>query len=320
MERTFTESGIILPNFKDLPESSASKLSLEKFAKYMDKIFLEDLTSLHPELGTCTLYSHFISDYYITIDFNTFTYVIPNHIIDKLNECKINRNIRFYVLPLMLKFSEDDSHANVLIVDNKTKTIEMYEPHGSKFLSKDIFYELEFHIKELIANILSRRAHFRFKNVHYKCPIGFQTKQAKIDKSTGHCVAWTLFFIHVRLYNLDLNTTEIIDVFDKFEPEKLDRYIRQYITLVDKDTKDVKKFYKDSYLKFKLTPKEQEYVKKLIKYKVKEYFDNLDTNINSYSGLAFHDVNNIFKEFIKYSHFDFFHNLYFKTVEDFFKK
>ena len=86
------------------------------------------------------------------------------------------------------------------------------------------------------------------------------------------------------------------------------------------DTKDVKKFYKDSYLKFKLTSKEQEHVKKLIKYKVKEYFDNLDTNVNSYSGLGFHDVNTIFKEFIKYSHFDFFHNLYFKTVEDFFKK
>lgn len=320
MSRTFTESGIILPNFKDLEPSSASKLSLDKFAKYMDKIFLEDLTSIHPELGTCTLYSHFISDYYITIDFINFSYVIPNHILDKLNECKTNRNVRFYVLPIMLKFNENDSHANVLIVDNKTKTIEMYEPHGSRFLSKDIFYDLEYHIKQLISHVLSRRSHFRFKNVHYKCPIGFQTKQAKIDKSTGHCVAWTLFFIHVRLYNLDLNTTEIIDIFDKFEPEKLDTYIRQYMSLIDEEIKDVKKFYKDSYINFKLTPKEEEYIKRLIKDKVKQYFDNLDTNINSYSGLPFHEVNIIFKEFIKYSKFDFFHNLYFKTVEEFFKK
>jgi hypothetical protein len=320
MSNIFTEFGIILPNFKDLQPSKAQKLSLEKFAKYMDKIFLEDLTSVHPELGTCTLYSHFISDYYITIDFINFTYVIPNHIIDKLYECKTNRTIRFYVLPIMLKFNEKDSHANVLIVDNKTKTIEMYEPHGSKFLSKDIFYDLEYHIKGLISHILSRRTHFIFKNVHYKCPIGFQTKQAKFDKATGHCVAWTLFFIHVRLYNLDLNTTQIIDIFDKFEPEKLDTYIRQYMTLIEKETKNIKKFYKDSYIKLKLTPKEEEYVKKLIKQKVKEYFNNLDINIKSYSGIQFHEVNKIFKEFINYSTFDFFHNLYFKTVEEYFNK
>lgn len=320
MERTFSESGILLPNFKDLPKSTANKLSLDKFAKYMDKIFLEDLTSLHPELGTCTLYSHFISDYYITVDFNTFNYVIPNHISDKLHECKTNRNIRFYVLPIMFKFNEKDSHANVIIVDNKTKTIEMYEPHGSRFLSKDIFYDLEFHIRNLISHILSRRTHFRFKNVHYKCPIGFQTKQSKLRPDIGHCVAWTLFFIHVRLYNLDLSTSQIIEYFDTFEAEKLDTYIRQYITLVDKETKEHTKFYKDSYINFTLNPKEEQHVKELIKQKVKLYFDNLDTNINSYSGLPFHDVNNLFKEFIKYGKFDFFHNLYFKTVEDFFQK
>jgi hypothetical protein len=320
MKLTFTESGIILPNFQNLAPSKSSKLSLGKFAKYMDKIFLEDITSIHPKLVTCTLYSHFISDYYITIDFNTFTYIVPNHILDKLNECKINKNVRFYVLPIMLKFNEDDSHANVLIVDNKTKIIEMYEPHGSQFLSKNIFYDLEYHIKQLISNILSSRLHFRFKNVHYKCPIGFQAKQAKFNKSTGHCVAWTLLFIHVRLYNLDLSTTQIIDIFDKFEPEKLDKYIRQYMTLIDKETKYTKKFYKDSYINFNLTPKEEDYIKKLMIVKIREYFDNLDTNINSYSGIPFHEVNKIFKEFIKYSKFDFFHNLYFTTVEEFFKK
>lgn len=318
-KRTFTDSGIMLPNFQHLQPSSASKLSLDKFANYLDKIFLEDLTSIHPELGTCTLYSHFISDYYITIDFETFTYVIPNHIKDMLYKCKTNRNIRFYILPIILKFNDKDSHANVLIVDNKTKTIEMYEPHGSQFLSKDIFYDFEYHIKTLISHILSRRTHFRFKNVHYKCPIGFQTKQAKIDRNTSHCVAWTLLFIHVRLYNLDLNTTQIIDTFDKYQPEKLDKYIKQYITLVDKETQNSTKFYKDSYITFQLTPAEESHVKQLIKDQVKLYFNNLDTNINSYSGVPYHDVNKIFKSFVKYSKFDFFHNLYFKTVDEFFK-
>lgn len=324
MSLTFIESGILLPNFKELEPSTESTLSLDKFAKYMDKIFLQDLTSIHPDIGTCTLYSHFISDYYITIDFENFTYIVPNHIIDKLNECKINRNIQFYILPIMLKFNEHDSHANVLIVDNKTKTIEMYEPHGSKFLSKDIFYNLEYHIKHLIAYILSRRIHFKFKNVHYKCPIGFQTKQININKNTnkrtGHCVAWTLFFIHVRLYNLNLDTTKIIDIIDKFEPEKLDTYIRQYMTLIDKETKGIKKFYKDSYINFNLSPQEITHVKNLIKEQINIYLNNLHTNINLYKGASFYDVNDIFKQFINYSKFEFFHNLYFTTVEEFFNK
>jgi hypothetical protein len=196
----------------------------------------------------------------------------------------------------------------------------MYEPHGMKFLSKDIFYDLEYHTRNLIKHILTRRTHFIFKNVHYKCPIGFQTKQTKLNRNTGHCVAWTLFFIHVRLYNLDLSTSKIIAYFDSFEPEKLDTYIRQYITLIDNQTKESKKFYKDLYINLTLNPKEEHDVKELIKKKTRQYFDNLDTNIHSYSGLPFHEVNDIFKDFIRYGKFDFFHNLYFKTVEEIFNK
>jgi len=321
MQSIFTENGIILPNFKDLPPSSSSKLSLEKFAKYMDKILLEDLTRLHPTLNVCTLYSYFISDYYITIDFTTFTYIIPNHISSKLIECRKNKQVRFYVLPIILKLSDSDSHANVIIIDNKTKTIEMYEPHGLKFLSKDIFYDIEYHIRHLTNILLNKNTQFRFKNVHYKCPIGFQTKQAKIRDGSSYCVAWTLFFIHIRLYNLDLSTTQIIAFLDTFEPNKLDIYIRQYMTLIDNEVKDdIIKIYKDVHINFTLTPQEEKQVKELIQTKAYQYLTDVNTNIQSYSGLQFYDVNTVFKEFIKYSKFEFFHNLYFKTIEKFFKK
>lgn len=306
---TFEENGIILPNFKDLPESSSDKVSLEKFAKYMDKIFLNQDSK-----DTCILFSHFISDYYISVDYTTLQYIIPSHIRRKLVECK-STNTRFFILPIMFKFNEKDSHANVLIVDNKTNTIELYEPHGSKFLSYDIIFDNQTHVQELVSIILSRQSSYKFINVHDKCPIGLQTKQTSVNKTAGHCVAWTLFFIHVKMYNLHKTSEELIDFFDKFDVNKLNSYIKKYITLIENETKDIKKRDKEDYHHFQLTPKEQENAKKLIVYKVTKYLESIDKSKNIEK-----DIQNIFNEFIIFSRYDFFHSIFFRVANHFFKR
>lgn len=306
---TFEEDGIILPNFKDLSESSAEKVSLDKFSKYMDRIFLQQ-----QHKDTCILFSHFISDYYITIDYTTLQYIIPSHIREKLINCK-SKKIRFFILPIMFKFNEKDSHANVLIVDNKTNTIELYEPHGSKFLSYDIIFDNDTHLQELISIILSSRSKYTFTNVHNKCPIGLQTKQITVNRQSGHCVAWTLFFIHVKMYNLHKTSEELVDFFDKFDVNKLDSYIKKYITLIENETKDVKKRDKESYHHFELTQNEKDKAKKLIVTKITKYLERLDSTKN-----LERDILDIFNEFIIFSKYDFFHTIFFRVVNHFFKK
>lgn len=302
-----------LPDINNLQPSTSNKVSLEKFAQYFDKILQE--TNIN---NTCVLYSNFISDYYITIDFTTFRYIIPNSIIERLNNCKTNRTIHYYIIPLILKFNDSDSHANVLIVDNIKKSIELYEPHGSNFSTNDpsLLFDIPFHIKNLIKYILHRRIHFTFINVHESCPIGLQIKQvmSTSGKQSGHCVAWVLFFVHTRLLNLDQTSKNIINYFNKFQPQTLDLYIRKYVTLIESQTLEIKKYTKDSYIDFSLSNIELEKVKK-----------NIQKNIDEYLTIASLDEPNqhmkkIFKKFIIYSKFDFFDDIYFTTVEKFFRK
>lgn len=312
---TFNENGMIIPNFKDLPASMSNKVNLNKFAVYMDKIFNSSISE------SCTLYSHFISDYYITIDYTILKYIIPNSIQEKLEKCIHDKSIRFYILPIILKFNDTDSHANVLIVDNQKHTIELYEPHGSSFKSRSIIFNNELHIRKLISIVLKSKVYFKFTNVHYKCRMGFQIKQSQIGRPSGHCVAWVLFLIHVKLYNLHKSTEEIIDFFDKFEIQKLDSYIRKYITLIENETAQLRKLDKDYYHPFELSEKEQEYAKKLVEKSLKEYLNDVEFNKISLQGQTdIFDVGKTFRYFIIFSRYKFFHDVFFETINNFFNK
>lgn len=309
-------SEIVLPDILDLEPSESKKLSLIKFTQHLDTIL-----SGIKDVQICNLSSKFISDYYITIDFMTFKYTVPINLHEQLDKCKLKREIRFYIIPLILKFSEDNSHANVLIVDNLHKTIELYEPHGKQFSpGKNVFlFNIELHIKNLIKIILDRRINFIFKNVHYACPIGFQARQSKINYESGHCVAWTLFFINIRLINLFKSSEEIIHYLNvSLSDTEIDLLIRKYITLIENETLLENKKYINEYYDIKLSEHEESNIKKNIKEKINTYLKHQDFNINKYGGVNyFTDIQKLFNEFIIYSKFNFFHELYFKTLENF---
>lgn len=309
-------NSITLPDIKELRPSTSNKLSLHKFAKFLDKV-LDGVNKNH----TCTLYSHFISDYYITIDFTTLKLVIPNNIYDKLKKCKASRDIQYYVIPIMLKFSDDISHANIMIVDNSKRTIELYEPHGSSFIMSENIFDIEYHIRQIISIILNERTHFRFTNVHNKCPIGLQIKQGSVNRQSGHCVAWVLFFIHVKLLNVDKTSEQIIEYFDRYTSKDIDRLIRKYITLVENVSMSLhSKYQQNTYHDLTFTVGEIQNAKRLVKNSVNKYLEDVDANIEMYNGVPFFDVKIPFRKYIKFSKFSFFDELYFRTVEKYFKK
>lgn len=309
-------SNIIIPNIKDIPPSTSNKLDLHKFSQYLDNILQNANAN---QIETCSLYSPFISDYYIIIDFTTFKYIIPNHIIEKLKNCGVNT--RYYVIPIMLQFNESMSHANIVIIDNKNKTIELYEPHGTHMLTNNIImdFDTEYHIRHVL-NMVVNTWNFVFKNVHNKCPIGFQNKQSNVNRESSLCVSWILFFIHTRMLNLDKSSDDIIEYFDKFKPIDLDLYIRKYTALIELETsKYNKKFIKDTSIDFELTPREIDNAKLIIKKNVEIYLSHVYDNIYDYNGLKFFDdIKKLFGQFIVYNKFEFFDNLYFQTIETFF--
>ena len=106
-----------------------------------------------------------------------------------------------------------------------------------------------------------------------------------------------------------------VDFFDKFDVNKLDSYIKKYITLIENETKDVKKRDKESYHHFELTQNEKDKAKKLIVTKITKYLERLDSTKN-----LERDILDIFNEFIIFSKYDFFHTIFFRVVNHFFKK
>lgn len=301
------------PDILNLDPSDSKKVSLSKFTQCLDII----LSNVKDE-KICNLSSSFISDYYISIDFTTFQYKIPNNLYNKLEICKSDLDIRFYIIPLLLILNPKDSHSNVLIIDNYNKTIELYEPHG---LNHPSSFDVETHIKNIIKIILKNKIDMKFKNVHYSCPIGFQKKQATVNYTSGHCVAWTLFFIHLKLINISKSSDEIITYLNNYSNEDIDTLIRKYITFVENQTtienKTIIRKSADFGFNFKLSDKEVFYAKKNIKNLVEKYISHLNANTNQYH--QFNDTNSLLEEFIVYSKFSFFETVYFKTLEDYFK-
>lgn len=308
---------IRLPDIGNIAPSKSNKLNLHKFAQFFDKVLNETNKD-----NLCTLYSHFISDYYVTIDFSTFKYIVPNHIVSKLNGCKQLKHIQYYIIPIMLKFNENDSHANVLIVDNNTKTIELYEPHGETFMSHtNLIFNIVHHIKKVVQVLLHRRVHFHFKNVHQKCPLGLQAKQDSTVRGGGFCVAWILFFIHVRLLNLQLTSEDIISYFDTLDGTQLDLYIRRYTALVEMESvKHTPKFVQDTYFDLSLTEHETKRAIAMIEHNIDEYITQTESNIKTYGGMQFYDTKALYNSFANFSKFPFFDQVYFKAVDKHFKK
>jgi len=302
------EENIILPNLRYSLPSSSLYLKEDVFSKYLDKIILDTLKTDNDTV--CAFQSLFITDYFITIDFIDFIYKIPNILLSSLEQCKNNTNIRFYIIPLRLNFNYKDAHSNVIIIDKQYKTIEYFEPHGLMFTGLDVPYDIQRHIKILMIRLFPIRSElYTFKNVQNYCPMGLQGLQTITNPASGHCLAWSLLFINVRINNLYSSTDYIIEYFTKnFNSIDLDKYMRRYIGMLETTTEfaNIKTFSNFKY-NLELSRTEGQNITNRIKYLIKEYL----------TGSATDKTNEIFEELISYHKFPFFNNLFFENINTF---
>jgi len=305
-------NNMLLPNL-DLAEPSKSiYLSEDIFVKYFDVILFKNLYSAFDN-SICPFKSVYITDYFITLDFVNFTYKIPEVLYESIKRCKLS-NTRFYIIPLRLNLNYKSAHSNLIIVDNQSATIEFFEPHGNKFngTTYELPYNIEKHIKVLINKLFPYRSLFyTFKNVQNSCPKGLQAKQNSIDSNSGHCLAWSLLFIHLRILNLFYDTTYIIDYLHKNTPEQLDRYIRRYIGYLENTSHLLeKKLYPTLKYNMLLSNDELENIKDRIKFLLLHYTD-LSLTINK-TPEDFIKISKYFDELISYHKIQNFDNIFFK--------
>ena len=160
---------------------------------------------------------------------NENTYYINEYLINFLKEkCIDNYKKRFIYIKLSIIIAEKNiRHANIILIDNKYKLVERFEPYG------DIYNESIIGLNNLLKNKIADVLNYKY-NLIQTYP-GYQTKTIEYDNNFksygdpgGYCLAWCFLFLEVRLLYDNLSSKEVIDL------------INDYILInFEKDFKDI---------------------------------------------------------------------------------
>jgi ankyrin repeat protein len=205
-----------------------------------------------------------ISDLFkIYIDF--FYEIFPYLIVWRSStENYINKNIDFYLqrvlwsnkirfifLKLTLITSESGTHANIIIFDKKKGILERFEPYGhipyleNNLLDNFLLKKLGHIFKKYLG--LKKFEYLRPKD--YLVNVGFQTISndndatvRKLGDPIGYCLAWTMWYLEMRLTNSEVhpiklikNALKIIPNYSKKDNSGFINFIRNYSTKLDEE-------------------------------------------------------------------------------------
>jgi len=174
---------------------------------------------------------------------------------------------KFIVIPFLFHY-EKCTHANMLIVNTKEKTVERFEPQGAITYGERFECPQSFADKEL--SKLFKKYNYEYLSPKTTCPLigpqhEYETKK-KISQEEGYCVTWSMIYANMRLYHLsssektmqnmtndiikhileimddetkkgvsDLNITEWIDIYFQDRLGKIMSYFQKNIDKVNKE-------------------------------------------------------------------------------------
>jgi hypothetical protein len=222
-----------------------------------------------------------ILDNFIHVDLSTFTIKISQQSLNYISSFCTDKSL--IVLPIKLsilntqtnyssteQFSFDDVfnisiisqdiilsdfdetrthlyHSNFIIIDNINNTIEYYEPHG---ISMEHISTTLVNLPNLLEKTLKIYLPFiqnhKLINASNTCILGLgaQSMQQLVNPNVGHCLAWSLYFITLRILNhsLTFKTTieneSISEFLNRFlitnhSSAELDDIIKRFISYVN---------------------------------------------------------------------------------------
>jgi hypothetical protein len=130
------------------------------------------------------------------------------------------------------------THQNLILIDNKLKKIERFDPVGSKHIIHLTFSLLKKSpdkmLKETFLNIP------KFKHYTYSPPkcyqkvVDIQTKEGmnlfsnRKNEPSGFCQMWALYVMHMKLENPSYSTPQILAHIRKQTSSELHARIRNY--------------------------------------------------------------------------------------------
>ena len=110
-----------------------------------------------------------------------------------------------------------ENHANMLLVDNKTKDIELFEPHGYKPKeSTESQAVSNYNTKVKILTKFCKKILPSYTFVNSVDFIKGKSFQELWDSNSGFCVTWSAIFVHYRILNPHVPTKIIVEFMNKF--------------------------------------------------------------------------------------------------------
>lgn len=215
------------PNVESEIPSELNCLSDDLFFKYFKALPMNDFYFIE-NLMTIDLTTYSVNLPILPKIIQENFIIIPIRIVSFVNQNLKIKNYNFKTI----------GHTNVAIYDCKRRILDLFEPHGSKYmgynpLNINISGIIHYYISELFAN--KNKVHLNI--VHTDTDkFGLQGKQNLKYPQTGHCTAWVLLFIHFKMLNHQKNINYIIKEFNKNNADYLDTYIRKYLTFVQKNS------------------------------------------------------------------------------------
>ena len=153
------------------------------------------------------LYFFKYSEPFLSFDINKIKKGIITYSSKKLfiSEIKKGLTANKQFIPIIFNITTNEgNHANILLINKKNKTIELYEPHGSRVSSSVLggvvgAYKKKIRVlRDFFRDILPS---FQLINVvEFQQGTAFQMLRDP-NQHTGYCVTWTILFIHYRILN-----------------------------------------------------------------------------------------------------------------------
>jgi len=138
------------------------------------------------------------------------------------------------------KFDQGSGHANLVLIDNKNKTIERFEPHGYSSRHVPIV------INEIINLLFGMKPDFRgyrflpFTQTNLNESLqslenleadekGINAERGEI---LGYCYPWCMFYLHMRIANPDIPAKKLlfklVDEIEEIDKHSKINFIRSY--------------------------------------------------------------------------------------------
>jgi hypothetical protein len=224
---------------------------------------------------------------------------------------------RFIVVPVGLFFPtittsylttpgtlEESGHSNLIVIDNYLKEIVFFEPHGDVFNGElSNLMDIPNLLYDFLTVISSKYNGYHLVNASDNCLFGLQEIQ-NMYEPVGHCLAWSMLYLHLRLLNPEIQSDHIIQYFtNNFSiSEQLD-IIRMYIaTIEDYYYSNQEEYLTLSYISFKNTESSIEAMTNRLSNLVVQYKILLNNG-------NFVQASSLFEELLMYRKLPLFHQL-----------